>query len=429
MRILFLTFFFPPYNTMGAVRTGTTAKYLVELGHDVKVISAYPQALSDDLELEIPRQQVTYTQWLGRRSLKWVQLAANAAGDGTVDGRRLTAIAKKLYWELMIPDQQLGWFPFALQAARSVIRQNHVDIIFASGSPLTSLLVGRSASRCGDLPWIAELRDAWMDHAYRPNFLFRDYLERPLERRTLADADGIVTVTAPLAAALRSTYSKPVEVVYNGYEPQEVPLPHSPDPDRLVVRHMGSMYDERRVPHALFRCLRERDASALPIGVEFYGSDLGHVRSASSAAGVENAVRCCGMVRRAESLRLQRDADVLLLAATPLERDGLPGKLFEYMSARRPILLVGCPDGEAADLVRSTGCGFVADDLSQLKAQLESWRVTKSTRGRIPDGPPPPARFTRLEQTRVLAAFLETVTRQHRLQRERRAMRPAHARG
>jgi len=429
MRILFLTFFFPPYNTMGAVRTGTTAKYLVELGHDVRVISAYPQALTDDLELEIPRQQVTYTKWLGRRSLKRVSLAANAAGEDTVDGGRITAFAKKLYWELMIPDQQLGWFPFALQAARSVIRQNDVDIILASGSPLTSLLVGRSASRYGDLPWVAELRDAWMDHAYRPHFLFRDYLERPLERRTLADADGLVTVTAPLAAALGTTYSRPVEVVYNGYEPQEVSLPHSPDADRLVIRHTGSMYDERRVPHDLFRCLGELDAAALPICVEFYGNDLGHVEKAAAAAGVKNAVRCCGSVRRTESLRLQRDADVLLLASTPLERDGLTGKLFEYMNARRPILLVGCPDGEAADLVRSKGCGFVADDLSQLKAQLESWRAAKSTGGRIPDGPPPPERFTRLEQTRVLAGFLETVMRQHRPRRGRRAMRHPHPRG
>jgi glycosyltransferase involved in cell wall biosynthesis len=428
MHILLVTYFFPPYNTMGAVRTGKTAKYLTELGHEVTVISATPQALTRDLDLEIPRDRVTYTPWLGPPSLKRVKLAAAAPSDGLADRRWLGSLARRVYWELMIPDQHLGWLPFALRAARAAIRKGDVDVILASASPLTSLLVGRSASRHSDVPWVAELRDSWMDHPYRPHFMVRDYLEAPLERRTLADAAGLVGVTAAQAAGLRLKYPGLVEVVHNGYEPHEVLLPHVPGTDSFVIRYTGSMYEGMRVPRLLFRCLRELDGAVLPVRAEFYGSDLGHVGKAAAEAGVGDIVRCFGRVPRRESLELQRNADVLLLASTPLERAGLTGKLFEYMNARRPILVVGCPDGEAADLVRSTGCGFVAEGMSDLKTQLEAWQAEKASAGRLPDGPPPPQGFTRLEQTRVLAEFLETVVQQHRAQRRASLRRPVDTR-
>ncbi len=413
MHILLVTYFFPPYNTMGAVRTGATAKYLIELGHEVTVISASPQALTPDLDLEIPRDRVTYTPWLGRPSLKRARDTAPAPEGDTADRRLLGALARKIYWELTIPDQQLGWLPFALCAARAAIRSGDVDIILASASPLTSLLVGCSASRHSGVPWVAELRDAWMDHPYRPHFVFRDCLEAPLERRTLASAAGLVGVTAAQAAGLRLKYPGLVKVVHNGYEPHEIPA-HAPAPGVFLIRYTGSMYEEMRVPHPLFRAIRQLDDAVLPVRVEFYGSDLAHVEKAATEEGVSDIVRCFAKVPRREALQLQRNADVLLLASTPLERAGLPGKLFEYMNARRPILVVGCPDGEAADLVRSTGCGFAAGGIGDLSARLEAWHKEKASSGCLPDGPPPPPAFTRLEQTRVLAEFLETIVRRHR---------------
>lgn len=71
MRVLFITFFFPPYRTVGAVRTGQTARQLLALGHDVRVVSAGRQPLQSTLTLEVPAERVTYTNWLGRRLVTW----------------------------------------------------------------------------------------------------------------------------------------------------------------------------------------------------------------------------------------------------------------------------------------------------------------------------------------------------------------------
>jgi hypothetical protein len=144
--------------------------------------------------------------------------------------------------------------------------------------------------------------------------------------------------------------------------------------------------------------------------VEFYGHKLDAVRQAAARSGVQDLVRCRDEVSHEESLRLPREADVLLLTmaeSLPGERETLTGKLFEYLDARRPILLLGCPDGDAADVVRSSGSGAVIDSDAQLKAQLEQWRALKLKTGAIPLTPPPSTQFTRAEQTRKLAAVLE----------------------
>jgi imidazolonepropionase-like amidohydrolase len=40
MRILIVTWFFPPANTMGALRVGKFADFLVRQGHEVRVVTA-----------------------------------------------------------------------------------------------------------------------------------------------------------------------------------------------------------------------------------------------------------------------------------------------------------------------------------------------------------------------------------------------------
>jgi glycosyltransferase involved in cell wall biosynthesis len=415
MHVLFLTFFFPPHNTIGAVRTGTTAKYLEQMGHRVSVISARPQAFPATLPLEIPLDHVTYTAWIGHPQRKHLN-TSEPTTQGTGRHSKLEALARRAYLELMMPDQEIGWFPFAWRAAHDATRRRDVDIILASAGPFTSLLVAKTIARSSNLPWVADLRDLWMDNAHRQKYLVRDALERRLERRTLSSASALVTVGPALAATLSAKLNRPVEVVYNGYEPAVSPAPppalHG---DRLLIRYTGRIWEER-LPAGLFRCLKELAAVGAPVRVEFYGQKLDAVERAAARSGVQDLVHCCAEVSHEEALRLQREADVLLLTmaeSLPGERETLTGKLFEYMNARRPILLVGCPDGAAADLVRTSKCGVAIENDVQLKAQLEYWQALKLENGAIPPTPPPPEQFTRAEQTRKLAAVLEHALERH----------------
>ena len=52
------------------------------------------------------------------------------------------------------------------------------------------------------------------------------------------------------------------------------------------------------------------------------------------------------------------DLALVHLKNTPLFTTVIPSKIFEAMAMGRPIVLAA-PDGEAADIVRGTGCGVV----------------------------------------------------------------------
>jgi glycosyltransferase involved in cell wall biosynthesis len=78
---------------------------------------------------------------------------------------------------------------------------------------------------------------------------------------------------------------------------------------------------------------------------------------------------------RAESLRLQRDSEALLLLVPDAGGRGkgvLSGKVFEYLAAGRPILAVVPPDGAAAELIRETSAGTVVapDDVEGIARAL-----------------------------------------------------------
>ncbi len=97
-------------------------------------------------------------------------------------------------------------------------------------------------------------------------------------------------------------------------------------------------------------------------------------------AGLERIVRHVGVLSRGEAIALQRSADVLVLLTSPTLVWELPGKVFEYFGARRPILALA-KDNEAARLVEETGTGWTVapDDVEAIVAKLESLLAGEAT--------------------------------------------------
>ena len=200
MRILLVSYFFPPYNTMGAVRVGKTARYLVAQGHDVRVITADNQSWKGlspaTLRLEIPESNVIY------------------AGFSVV--HFVSSFLVRLFTGGESSNGHFGWFPFAYLAARRLLNKWKPDVIYASGLPFTAFLIAHWLSVQNQIPWVAELRDLWADNPTYPEW--RRDIEGHWERSILGSASGLVTVSDPLAASLREKYDMPVIVSFNGFD-------------------------------------------------------------------------------------------------------------------------------------------------------------------------------------------------------------------
>jgi hypothetical protein len=86
------------------------------------------------------------------------------------------------------------------------------------------------------------------------------------------------------------------------------------------------------------------------------------------------------------------------------------GKLFEYLFARRPILMLGWPHGVAAELIRSRNAGLVLNDPGAIAAQLRMWVAQQAGPGGIPPLPESVHRgLTREEQNSRYAEIIQGV--------------------
>lgn len=433
MKILLIAGYFPPYAPVSATRVNKLAKYLLDRGHDVRVLAPRNVGFPPVMQPEIPAERVLFTpifevievpgrvkaavkRLLGRPSGAPDASAGPSSGSQTAaDGKPATpSLASRLsalYAAVVsTPDSRIGWYGHGVRAGRRLFQTWRPDVIYASAPPHTGLLVAARLSRLAGIPWVAEFRDLWVDHPYYDGGALRRWLERRWERRTLKSAAGLVTVTRTWAAWLQDKHPQPVEFVMNGFDPADYPDEAIEPLDRLrlSIIYTGGIYPGKRDPAVLFAALRLLGDAARQIRVIFHMPDsLDIVHGLIRDYGVSDSVEVHGLIPRKEAIRRQRGADALLLLRwdDPREDSVLAGKLFEYIGAARPILSVGSETGEAADIIRDNGFGLVSNKPEVIAQTLRAW-LTQKNGGLIPPPSGDIAAFARPRQFEKLDAFL-----------------------
>ncbi|MGD9511852.1 MAG: hypothetical protein AB7X49_25275, partial [Geminicoccaceae bacterium] len=225
-------------------------------------------------------------------------------------------------------------------------------------------------------------------------------------------------------------YRLPVVTVMNGYDPQDfVGLPSEPTARFLPLRivYTGFVYPERRDPTQLFRALLLSGLGPDAVQILFYGSRSGYLKDRIDEVGVRSFVQVHDPVPYAEALRLQATADVLLLLQwnDPADESNVPGKVFEYLAARRPVLGLGPVSGIPARLVRERQAGLYSNDPAAIAGQIRRWVEEKQATGRVAPLPPDVGRgLARSEQYARLEGFLTQVVREVSTGRDRRGTAP-----
>ncbi len=415
LKILIVSWYFPPVNTIGALRVGKFARYLIEHGHDVGVVAGSRWGHPETLPLGVSLERVVYADWFdvnalanrvrslltrGRRSPEGLAAAPSPppssenstpeAAQSRSIGRMLLSRASDIYFYLLnLPDSHIGWLPGANRGCRQISRNWRPDLIFGSGPPFTALLACRRLSTRLGVPWIAELRDRWADDPYGEVPSWRAALDQWLERRVLNTSAALVTVTEPWAKFYREKYEKPVATIYNGYDPLDFPLENAHDgatgDPNLVIGYTGGIYPGIRDPSPLFDALRILGELGERCRIIFCGTDPNHVLPLAQRAGVPHLVEVRKGVPYKQSLAFQQSSDVLLLMQwnDPREEGNCPGKFFEYIASLRPVLVLGLENGVPATIVRQRSAGFCSNDPRAIASQLRQWLAEKEQFGRV----------------------------------------------
>ncbi len=414
-RVLLACYHFPPVASVGSVRVGALAKYLPRHGWDVTVVTPArterADAGPDVVETPDSDRARRLKRLVGLRGdLALKDQVGAQAGPKSLSSRARAAAIEAAKAVVLFPDANRGWASIAVDAARQVAERTSFHAILTSSPPVSAHLAGARLSRELGIPWVADLRDLWTDDHNSRSPAWRKRFERLLERRTLGRAAALVTVSAPLAETLTPWYADlPVHTILNGFDPEHVgPAPRLDD--RFTICHTGTFYQGRRDPTPLFEALRSllerKHIDRARVRVRLLSRDEPWLRREIEGRGLADVVSLESWVAWPEALRAQREAQVLLLLhwGGAEERGVYTGKIFEYLAARRPILLVGGGDGVLSDLLAETGAGVHVRDPAALERQLGQYWDEYRTTGRVAYRGDP-ARIERYSHDRMAREF------------------------
>jgi glycosyltransferase involved in cell wall biosynthesis len=337
------------------------AKHLARHGHRITILTSNRSG-SGAIE---GAGSVLRTSDLASTRLNWRAFPAGEAGlqespTGAAYGLELHAV----------PDTAIAtWLPFALPQAIWAARRLAIECVITTSPPPSVHIIGPALQQLG-VRWIADLRDGWTVDAPRPPMPLaaERQLDAVIERSLLQRADAVIGVTRSIVADLRDRLGVDARLLPNGYDPDERELPDARRTTGLLAAgrhslvHTGRASVSERTPQTLYATLRRMLAADRSIAdrleVVFAGPLSREEKRELSDSELQQIARWVGSLDRARALALQEEADSLLVIASgPRERSLATGKLFEYLTAGPPILVIG-DRSEAARIVAETGTGF-----------------------------------------------------------------------
>jgi glycosyltransferase involved in cell wall biosynthesis len=367
--VLLISYHFPPVGGAGVQRPIKFCKYLRQYGWEPTVLTAAnPSApvFDESLCRDLPEgmQIVRARTWEPDYSVKQ-KLNATAVKSSAWHPKRLVSRGIKSLSKLFLqPDPQILWLPEGYRQGVRLMRRQRFDAILATAPTYTNFILGAMLKRKFNVPLILDYRDEWdLSSKYlenRSQDWYSCWIQERQQRYVLKAADALVATTEQSAETLHERAAKlgrelPAVCIYNGFDWEDfhglkaAPARH----DRFRLVYTGTLWNLTSIEpivRAVEQLHQQHPELCELLEIETVGRNL-----PEQAALLErlNATGCRLTVEEyqphAEVVqRMARgDALCLLLSNVAGAERVVPGKMFEYLAAQRPILAV-MPAGDSS---------------------------------------------------------------------------------
>lgn len=375
MKILIVSTFFPPSNSIASLRPYSWAKYWSKMGHEVTVLTTKKEKSVSDLNLDCSMFNVIEIPYYIplRKSYHDVKNIIKQNKQLTLKQMLINSM-RKVYdkftrktgvlYACRYPDWLDIWAKHAIQH----IKNDNVDIIISTGWPYSVHRIGYYLKSNGlAKKWILDWRDLWTkNHLYKGLPIFYP-IEKYLENKFHNTADLITTVSEPLAEVLRNMTKTPVATIYNGFDPEDYENllnKTRKKNERLEIVYTGTIYKNFRDPTPLLQAIKEllenKSINKNDLHITFAGNHA-DISELISRFNLNEIYTYLGFLPREKALELQYDADILLFLEyeNPEVKGVLTGKLFEYLYIAREIWAIGCSNKtETGALIETSNSGI-----------------------------------------------------------------------
>ena len=387
-RALIITYYWPPAGGPGVQRWLKFVTYFKDFGiepvvfipdnphyplQDKSIVSEIPEGI------EIIRFPIKEPYGFAKIFSK---KKTNQVSSGIITNKNQSALEKLLLWirgNFFIPDARIGWVKPAVGFLKEYLAKNDMDIVISSGPPHSLHLIGMALKEKLGIKWVADFRDPWTTIHYHQSLRLNKRAQKKhlkLESKVLINSDLVVVTSARTKKEFQKITSVPIEVISNGYDILEKIEPNL-DAQFSIV-HIGSLLTNRN-PELLWEILSElKDENKVfskNLLIKLVGVVSEDVLKSLAVFGLTENYKILGYVSHQEAIQIQHDAQVLLLVEmdSPETKSIIPGKLFEYVAANRPILAIGPEGSDVEGIIKETNTGvyFKYTDKEKLKQQLQ----------------------------------------------------------
>lgn len=417
IKVLVITYYWPPSGGAGVQRALKFVRYFPEFGIEPIVLTVRPDKASypvtdPTLEKDITSavRVITTDSFEPLNILSSLMGRKNVPYGGFANANKESKTQKILRWirgNLFIPDARVGWVKYACKEAIRLIENENIQHVFISSPPHSSQLIGlKLKQRFPSIKWIADMRDPWTDIYYYKDLLHTSLAARKdaaYERSVLESADTILVVSEAIKRQFsqksEKIKSEKIHVIPNGYDEADFQTGVTPDAGSFTIAYVGTMADSYR-PEVFFDVLIAliRKYPDKHIRFRFVGNAPWTLKKQTENSGLEPYCEWQGHVTHDEAIRQMQSANLLLLIIpdTPGAEGILTGKLFEYIGAGRPILGIGPVEGDAAKILRACGAGemfgredvkgitdFINQRLEKYDLQFQNGTIRSYTREKL----------------------------------------------
>lgn len=379
-KVLIITYYWPPSGGPGVQRWLKFSKYLRHYNWEPIIYTPEnPEAPADDESLfkDIPEniQILKKPIWEPYSFYKKFTRQKKEARVGTsfLTEKNKPKLAEKIaVWirsNLFIPDARKYWIKPSIRFLTSYLKDHPVDVIVSTGPPHSMHLIALGIRQKTGIPWLADFRDPWTGIDFYNDLMLTKGADRKhhnLEKEILKTADRTVIVGESYRQTYQSISGKKIELITNGYDEDDF-LKTSINPDNCFsLSHIGNMIKSRN-PGTLWRALSEL-IEEIPgfredLEIRLIGKVDISVHNTLHRYRLDKNVKIIDYLPHSEVIRHQMNSQVLLLVLKQVinAQSMVPGKFFEYLAARRPVLCIGPPQGDIGNMMRETNAGHIVD--------------------------------------------------------------------
>ncbi|MEH6680053.1 MAG: glycosyltransferase family 4 protein [Sediminicola sp.] len=421
-KVLIVTYYWPPAGGPGVQRWLKFVKYMKDFGMEpVVYIPKNPHyPLRDESFLgEVPKDLTVYSMPIWEPyglSGVFSKKKTKRISSGIITSKEQSFMERAMLWvrgNLFVPDARKYWVRPSIKFLHKKIAEENVKTIITTGPPHSLHLIGLGLKRVSGVQWIADFRDPWTSIGYHKKLKLGKRAEKKhakLESLVLNGADKVIVTSNTTKKEFEGITKSPIQVITNGFDGKAPEFSHLDS--KFTISHIGSLLSGRN-PIGFWKVLqeliRENKDFAEHFRLQLIGVVSEDVLETIESFGISPYITVTGYLSHTQALQKQQRSQVLLLVEMdePETMGIIPGKLFEYMMAKRPILALGPVDWEVGTIIAETQTGscFGYTDTQEVKQLLLKW-FQAYRNGGLHIRPMDIDSYSRRELTRKLVDFI-----------------------